>query len=339
MSRPTRNQQWVLAKRPHGMISEANWKLQETPVPPLADGEALVQTLYLSCDPTQRGWMEDRPSYMPPVGLGEVMRAGSIGRVVESRSPQLAAGDLVEGMAGWQQYSVVRPGGPFGGTKLPAGLDPKLLMSVLGVTGLTAYFGLLDLGQPKAGETVVVSGAAGATGSIAGQIARVKGCRVIGIAGGKDKCSWLTQQARFDAAIDYKREDVAARLRELAPQGVDVYFDNVGGEVLDAVLAQIRMRARIVLCGGISAYNEVEPPPGPRNLMNLVIQRARMEGFIVLDYAAKFGAAREELKRWVDAGEIAYQVDVAKGIERAPEALLRLFSGKNLGKQLVQVAE
>jgi NADPH-dependent curcumin reductase CurA len=339
MSRPATQKQWVLAQRPHGMISAANWKLQEAPLPQLAEGEALVQTLYLSCDPTQRGWMEDRPSYMPPVGIGEVMRAGSVGRVVESRAPQLAPGDLVEGMAGWQQYSVVKPGGPFGGAKLPAGLDPKLLMSVLGVTGLTAYFGLLDLGQPKPGETVVVSGAAGATGGVTGQIARLKGCRVIGIAGGPDKCAWLTKDARFDAAIDYKREDVAARLRELAPQGVDVYFDNVGGEILDAVLAQIRMRARVVLCGGISAYNEPEPPPGPRNLMNLVIQRARMEGFIVIDYAARFAAAREELKRWVDAGEIAYQVDVVRGIERAPEALLRLFSGKNLGKQLVQVAE
>jgi NADPH-dependent curcumin reductase CurA len=339
MSRPTTNKQWVLAKRPHGMISAANWKLQEAPVPPLAEGEALVQTLYLSCDPTQRGWMEDRPSNMPPVGIGEVMRAGSIGRVVESRSPLLAPGDHVEGMAGWQQYSVVKAGGPFGATKLPRELDPKLLMSVLGVTGLTAYFGLLDLGQPKAGETVVVSGAAGATGSVAGQIARIKGCRVVGIAGGPDKCAWLTKQARFDAAIDYKREDVGARLRELAPQGVDVYFDNVGGDILDAVLAQIRMKARIVLCGGISAYNEVDPPPGPRNLMNLVIQRARMEGFIVIDYAPRFAAGREELKRWVDAGEIAYQVDLVRGIERAPEALLRLFSGKNLGKQLVQVAE
>jgi hypothetical protein len=320
------------------MISEANWKLQERPVAPPADGEALVQTLFLSCDPTQRGWMEDRPSYMPPVQIGEVMRAGSIGRVIESRSPLLAPGDCVEGMAGWQEYSVVKAGGPFGATKLPPGLDPKLLMGVLGVTGLTAYFGLLDLGQPKAGETVVVSGAAGATGSIAGQIARLKGCRVIGIAGGPDKCAWLTKEARFDAAIDYKREDVGARLRELAPQGVDVYFDNVGGEILDAVLAQIRMKARVVLCGGISAYNEVEPPPGPRNLMNLVIQRARMEGFIVIDYVPRFAAAREELKRWVDAGEIAHQEDVVVGIENAPSALLRLFSGKNLGKQLVQVA-
>jgi NADPH-dependent curcumin reductase CurA len=321
------------------MISEANWKLQEAPLPPLAEGEALVQTLYLSCDPTQRGWMEDRPSYMPPVGIGEVMRAGSIGRVIESRAPSLAPGDLVEGLAGWQQYSVVKAGGPFGATKLPVGTDPKLHMSVLGVTGLTAYFGLLDLGQPRRGETVVVSGAAGATGSVAGQIARLQGCKVIGIAGGPDKCAWLTKQARFDAAIDYKRENVGARLHELAPQGVDVYFDNVGGDILDAVLAQIRMKARIVLCGGISAYNEVEPPPGPRNLMNLVIQRARMEGFIVIDYAARFAEGRAALKRWVDAGEIAHQVDVVKGIERAPEALLRLFSGKNLGKQLIQVAE
>lgn len=339
MTRPTTNKQWLLAKRPHGMISEANWTLKDAPVPQPAEGEALVQTLYLSCDPTQRGWMEDRPSYMPPVGLGEVMRAGSIGRVVESRSPLLAPGDLVEGMAGWQQYSLVKAGGPFGATKLPPGVDPKLLMGVLGVTGLTAYFGLLDLGQPKAGETVVVSGAAGATGSIAGQIARIRGCKVIGIAGGAEKCAWLTKEARFDAAIDYKRGGVGEQLAKLAPQGVDVFFDNVGGDILDAVLAQIRMKARVVLCGGISSYNEVEPPPGPRNLMNLVIQRARMEGFIVIDYAARFGAAREELRRWVDAGEIAHQVDVVRGIERAPEALLRLFSGKNLGKQVVEVGE
>ena len=338
MARPATNKHWVLAKRPHGMISEANWRLQEAPVPQLADGEALVQTLYLSCDPTQRGWMEDRPSYMPPVGLGEVMRAGSVGRVIESRSALLAPGDCVEGMAGWQQYSVVKAGGPFGATKIPAGLDPKLLMGVLGVTGLTAYFGLLDLGKPKAGETVVVSGAAGATGSIAGQIARIQGCRVIGIAGGPDKCAWLTKEARFDAAIDYKHENVSARLRQLAPQGVDVYFDNVGGPILDAVLEQIRMKARVVLCGGISAYNEVEPPPGPRNLMNLVIQRGRMEGFIVIDFMAKFAEGRAALKRWLDAGELVHQEDIVAGIERAPEALLRLFSGKNLGKQLIQVA-
>jgi len=338
MSRPTHNKQWVLAKRPQGMISEANWKLQEVPVPALADGEALVQVLYLSCDPAMRGWMEDRASYIPPVGIGEVMRAGSVGRVVESRSPALAVGDLVEGLAGWQQYAVVKPGTLMGATKLAPGIEPRHALGVLGITGLTAYFGLLDLGKPKAGETVVVSGAAGATGSIAGQIARIKGCKVIGIAGGPDKCAWLTKEARFDAAIDYKRGDVEGQLRALAPQGVDVYFDNVGGEILDAVLAQIRMKARVVLCGGISGYNEVTPPPGPRNLMNLVIQRARMEGFIVIDYAARFGEGRAEMKRWLDAGELVHQEDVVVGIESAPAALLRLFSGKNLGKQLVKVS-
>jgi NADPH-dependent curcumin reductase CurA len=339
MSRPTTNLRWVLAQRPHGMISEANWKLEQVPVAPLADGEALVQVLYLSCDPAMRGWMEDRPSYLPPVGMGEVMRAGGVGRVVESRSPALAAGDVVEGLFGWQQYAVVKPGTLAGASKLPAGVEPKLAVGALGTTGLTAYFGLLDLGKPKAGETVVVSGAAGATGSIAGQIARIQGCRVIGIAGGRDKCAWLTKEARFDAAIDYKAGDVAGELRRLAPQGVDVYFDNVGGAILDTVLAQIRMKARIVLCGGISAYNEVEPPPGPRNLMNLVIQRARMEGFIVIDYAARFAEGREQLRKWMEAGQLAHQEDVVVGIEKAPEGLLRLFAGKNVGKQLVQVAE
>jgi hypothetical protein len=338
MSRPTTNKQWVLAKRPHGMISEANWKLQEVPVPALADGEALVAVQYLSCDPTQRGWIEDRPSYMPPVALGEVMRASAVSRVIESRAPGLAVGDIVEGLGGWQQYAVVRPGTLMGATKIAPGIEPRHTLGVLGITGLTAYFGLLDLGKPKAGETVVVSGAAGATGSIAGQIARLQGCRVIGIAGGPDKCAWLTKEARFDAAIDYKREDVGARLRELAPQGVDVYFDNVGGPILDAVLAQIRMRARVVLCGGISAYNEAEPPPGPRNLMNLVVMRARMEGFIVIDYAPRFADGRAELKQWLDAGELVHQEDIVRGIENAPRALMRLFEGRNLGKQLIQVS-
>ncbi len=338
MALPAHNKQWVLAKRPHGMISEANWKLQEVPVAPLADGEALVQVQYLSCDPAMRGWMEDRPSYLPPVAMGAVMRAGGVGRVLESRSSGLTAGDVVEGLFGWQQYAVVKPGTLMGANKLPAGVAPNHALGVLGTTGLTAYFGLLDLGKPKAGETVVVSGAAGATGSIAGQIARIKGCKVIGIAGGPDKCAWLTKEARFDAAIDYKAGDVGGQLRKLAPQGVDVFFDNVGGEILDAVLAQIRMKARVVLCGGISAYNEITPPPGPRNLMNLVIQRARMEGFIVIDYAAKFAEGRAEMKRWMDAGELAHQEDVLLGIEKAPEALIRLFSGKNLGKQLVRVS-
>jgi hypothetical protein len=224
------------------------------------------------------------------------------------------------------------------GAKIPAGVPPTWTLGVLGITGITAYFGMLDLGKPKAGETVVVSGAAGATGSVAGQVAKLQGARVVGIAGGPSKCAWLTKEAHFDAAIDYKHDDVAARLRELCPKGVDVYFDNVGGEILDAVLGQIAQRARVVLCGGISGYNEATPPPGPRNLMNLVIQRGRMEGFIVIDYAARFGEAIAKLSEWVQSGAIVHQEDVQRGLEHAPRTLLRLFTGANTGKQLLQLA-
>jgi NADPH-dependent curcumin reductase CurA len=280
-----------------------------------------------------RGWMEDRPSYIPPVGIGEVMRGMTVGEVVESKHPGLATGDLVSAMGGWQEWFA----SGVGLQKLAPGTDPTLALSVLGITGLTAYFGLLDVGKPRAGETVVVSGAAGATGSVAGQIAKLEGCRVIGIAGGPAKCAWLTGEARFDAAIDYKREDVAGRLAELAPAGVHVYFDNVGGPILEAVLERIAERARIVLCGGISAYNLAEPPPGPRNLMNLVVRRGRMEGFIVIDYAARFGEAAQRLGKWVAEGRLAYRVDVAKGFENAPRTFQRLFRGENLGKQLLRL--
>jgi NADPH-dependent curcumin reductase CurA len=212
-------------------------------------------------------------------------------------------------------------------------------MSVLGATGITAYFGLLDVGRPKAGETVVVSGAAGATGSVAGQIARIQGCRVVGIAGGKDKCEWLVRKARFDAAIDYKSEDVAARLRETCPAGIDVYFDNVGGDILDAALAQLAMRGRVVLCGAIATYNDVELRPGPKHYMNLVLKRGRMEGFLVLDYMARAAEAVMPLWGWVKSGEIAYEVDVLRGFESTPRALERLFLGQNTGKQLVRIAD
>lgn len=253
------NRQWLLAHRPQGMVRTEDFRRHDAPVPALADGEALVKHLYLSFDPTQRGWLEDRPSYLPPVQIGEVMRATTVGEVVESRNPDLLPGDVVMGMGGWQDYSVARRDDPFGARKLPAGIPPSWFLGVLGVTGVTAYFGLLDLGEPKAGQTVLVSGAAGATGSIAGQIARIKGCRVVGIAGGAEKCRWLTETARFDAAIDYKAEDVDARIGELCPNGVDIFFDNVGGSILEAALNHIAMRARVVLCGGISGYNDTEP--------------------------------------------------------------------------------
>jgi NADPH-dependent curcumin reductase CurA len=335
----TRNRRWTLAARPRGLVKESDFRLEEAPVPTPGEGEVLVRVLYLSFDPTQRGWIEDRPSYMPPVQIGEVMRASAVGGVVESKHPGFAKGDLVQGLFGWQEYALL-PAAMLGpNAKIPAGVPPTWPLGVLGITGLTAYFGMLDLGQPKAGDTVVVSGAAGATGSVAGQIAKLQGARVVGIAGGPDKCAWLTQQAHFDAAIDYKKENVSARLRELCPKGIDVYFDNVGGEILDACLEQIALRARIVLCGAISAYNEATPPPGPRNLLRLVVQRGRMEGFIVIDYLPRFGEGVAKLSEWVRAGRITHAEDVQHGIENAPKTLLRLFSGANFGKQVLEVAK
>jgi NADPH-dependent curcumin reductase CurA len=335
LSRHT-NRQWLLAKRPEGMVSPANFELREVPLPEPGDGEILVRSLYLAFEPAMRGWMEDRPSYIPPVAIGEVMRGGVVAQVVASNDPDFAVGSLVQGMLGWQEYAVTGKGRV---TPIPDGTPPTWPLGVLGITGLTAYFGLLDIGKPASGETVVVSGAAGATGSVAAQIARIHGCRVIGIAGGSEKCAWLTGDARLDAAIDYKSEDVGARLDTLCPDGVDVFFDNVGGDILDAVLARIALRARIVLCGGISGYNEKEPPPGPRNLMNLVRQRGRMEGLIVIDYAARFGEGLSQLAAWVRSGEIAHREDIQEGFENAPQTFLRLFSGKNLGKQLLRVAD
>ena len=333
------NRQWLLAKRPHGMVGEENFEYAESPIPEPGDGEVLVRNLYLSFDPTQRGWMEDRESYMPPVGIGEPMRAGSVAQVVESNNEGFAKGDLVQTTGGWQDFAVVTPGQGLGLNKLPDGVPPTMPLSVLGVTGLTAYFGLLDLGAPQAGETVLVSGAAGATGSVAGQIARIKGCRVVGIAGGPEKCAWLKDVARFDEAIDYKSESVDARIAETCPGKVDVFFDNVGGDILEAALDHINMRARVVLCGGISAYNATEPVPGPVNLMNLVINRARMEGFIVIDYMHRAGEAVEALLGWIQSGELVFQEDIQEGFENIPATLNRLFTGKNIGKQLLKIAD
>ncbi len=334
------NRQWVLAKRPHGMVTKDNFEYQEAPIPEPEDGQVLVRNLMLSFDPTQRGWMEDRDSYLPPVGIGEVMRAGSVGQVENSRHPDFNAGDLVQTTGGWQDFLVADPAtGPMGLSKLPPGVTPAMALGVLGVTGLTAYWGLLDLGAPKAGETVLVSGAAGATGSVAGQIARIKGCRVIGIAGGPDKCAWLKEEARFDDVIDYKSEDVDARIGELCPKGIDVFFDNVGGDILEAALNHLALRARIVLCGGISAYNATEAVPGPPNLMNLVIMRARMEGFIILDYMDRALEAITDLVGWIQSGELVHREDIQEGFENIPDTLNRLFTGKNIGKQLLKIAD
>ena len=246
-------------------------------------------------------------------------------------------GDFVQGLLGWQDWVVTSPAVPL--TKVFDAGAPTKALGVFGMTGMTAYFGMLDIGRPKVGETVVVSGAAGATGSVAGQIARIKGCRTVGIAGGPEKCAWVTEVAGFDACIDYKNEDVGKRLDELCPQGIDVYFDNVGGDLLDACLGRLAMKARVVLCGGISAYNATDPPPGPRNILMLIIRRARMEGFIILDYADRFGEAAEELAGWHRSGQLNDAQDIAEGLETAPAALRRLFECRNLGKQLIKVAE
>ena len=334
------NRQWLLAKRPHGLVGEENFSYEENPIPEPGDGEVLVRNLYLSFDPTQRGWMEDREGYLPPVALGEPMRAGSVGQVVASNHADFETGDLVQTTGGWQDFVVVSPAtSVMGLTKIPAGISPEMMMSVLGVTGLTAYWGLLDLGMPKAGETVLVSGAAGATGSIAGQIAKIKGARVVGIAGGAQKCAWLKDELGFDDVIDYKNEDVAQRIAATCPDKVDVFFDNVGGDILQAALDNINMHARVVLCGGISGYNATEPVPGPNNLMNLVIMRARMEGFIVIDYMNRSGEAIADLLKWIEAGDLKFQVDVQEGFENIPSTLQRLFTGQNLGKQLLKIAD
>jgi NADPH-dependent curcumin reductase CurA len=334
----TVNRQWRLARRPRGMVEEGDFRWAEEAVPSVGEGQFLVRNLFLSVDPTQRGWMS-RDTYLPAIAMGEVVRSLGVGQVVGSRHEAFRPGDLVSGHVGWQDYILTDGGGPLPLVKLPSGVDIPLAMSVLGLTGITAYFGLLDVGRPRAGETVVVSGAAGATGSVAGQIAKIQGCRVVGIAGGPEKCAWLTDTAGFDAAVDYKAERVARRLGELCPDGIDIFFDNVGGDVLDAALANLAMRGRVVICGAISGYNEKTPPPGPSNYLSLLVRRGRMEGFIVLDYMDRAGEAVAALSRWVEEGKIQHQEDIQEGLENAPQTLLRLFEGKNRGKQLLKIAD
>jgi NADPH-dependent curcumin reductase CurA len=330
------NAQWRLAARPLGLPKPSDWEYVEEPAPEPADGQIRVQLEYLSLDPAMRGWMNEVRSYVPPVGIGEVMRAGGIGRVTDSRSPDYTPGELVSGMFGVQRYAVsdVRGVNRIDTTLAPAPIH----LGALGMTGLTAYFGLLEVGRPQAGQTVVVSGAAGAVGSVAGQIARIKGCRTIGIAGGPEKCAWLIDELGFDAAIDYKAGELRSELRRHAPDGVDVYFDNVGGEILDEVLRRLARHARVVICGAISQYNAESPPPGPANYMQLLVERASMAGFLVFDYAARYGEGIAELAKWIQAGELRTREDVVHGgLEQFPEVFLRLFRGENVGKLILQL--
>jgi len=333
----TTNHQFKLAARPVGNVKRSDFTYTDEPVRDPADGEIVVKILYVSLDPAMRGWMnESKASYMPPVAIGEVMRAIAVGRVVASKNPQFAVGDHVNGLLGVQEYAYSTGQGL-------AKVDPKLAplplyLSTLGMTGLTAYFGLLDVGQPKAGDTVVVSGAAGAVGAIVGQIAKIKGARVVGIAGGADKCRYLVEELGFDAAIDYKSEDVAAALKMHCPKGVDVYFDNVGGEILDAVLMRLAHGARIVICGAISQYNNTTPIKGPANYMQLLVNRATMKGVMVADYYPRAMEAIMEMGGWIGAGKLKSREDINEGLENFPDTFAKLFSGENNGKLVLKVA-
>jgi NADPH-dependent curcumin reductase CurA len=327
----------TLAQRPKGVPDDDVFEVTSVDVPEPGDGEAVVRVQWLSIDPTIRGWMDDKPGYLPPIEIGAPIRSGAIGEVVASRTDRYAVGDTVFGMLGWQDHAVLSAGG-ITAQVVPEGVDPTAALSVFGTTGMTAYFGLLDVGKPKDGDTVLVSGAAGATGSIVGQIAKLKGAgRVVGIAGGPEKCAWLTDELGFDAAIDYKNDDVAARLAETCPDGIDVFFDNVGGEILDAALEHLTINARVVLCGAISAYNDRAGSYGIKNYFQLIIKRARMEGFLILDFLDRFGEAQGEMLEWVLAGKVQHKVHVVDGLEHAPDALRLLFTGGNTGKVIVKL--
>ena len=332
-----RNRQLILAERPNGPVENRHFTMREEAVGEPGPGQVLVRNIWLGFDPTQRGWLNPNPGYVPPVEVGEVMRAFAVGQVVASNVDRVPVGSCVQGMFGWQDWVVVDGAGL---DLVPEGVDPKAMLGVFGTTGLTAYFGMLHIGEPRQEETVVVSGAAGATGSIAAQLARIRGSRVIGIAGGDAKCKWLTEAIGLDEAIDYREQDVAARLRELARNKISVYFDNVGGPILDAALANIARGARVVLCGAISTgYTPEKLPPGPANYFNLVLRSARMQGFLLFDYASQFEIAIKDLRGWVESGELVHEEDVQEGLENAPATLQRLFDGRNVGKQLLKIAD
>jgi NADPH-dependent curcumin reductase CurA len=331
------NHQFRLAARPQGLPKRSDWNYVEEPVKDPGPGQILIKILYISLDPAMRGWMNDGKSYVPPVGIGEVMRAGALGKVIASQNPGYAVGDHVVGMFGMQEYALSDGKGL---NKVDPRLAPlPVYLGTLGMPGMTAYFGLLDVAALKPGDTVVVSGAAGAVGMPVGQIAKIKGCRVIGIAGGPEKCQYVVKELGFDACIDYKHEDVKEALKQHCPKGVDVYFDNVGGEILDIVLTQINRGARIPICGAISQYNSTTGFKGPSNYMSLLVNRARMEGFVVFDFAARYGEAAREMAGWMAQGKLKSREDVVAGLETFPETFLKLFKGENFGKLMIKVAE
>ncbi len=332
------NHQVRLAQRPVGTPGPEAWQHTEEPVPDPADGRFVVRVSHISLDPAMRGWMNAGKSYVPPVEVGDVMRALAAGEVVASAHPGFSVGDVVSGTFGVQEYAESDGRGVQKITPT-AEVPIETYLALLGMTGMTAYFGLLDVGALREGETVLVSGAAGAVGSVVGQLAKIKGCRVVGIAGGPEKCAWIVDELGFDAAIDYRAEDVRKALRAAAPEGVDVYFDNVGGEILDLALARLRLGARVVLCGSISNYNATEPPPGPKNYMSLLVNRARMEGFVIFDFADRYAEAGTALAGWLGEGKLRSREDVVDGsVADFGDVLLRLFRGENTGKLVLRIA-
>ena len=342
MPRAGVNRQFRLAARPVGLPKRNDWQLTTEPVAEPAEGQVLVKVLQLSLDPAMRGWMNEGRSYIPPVGIGEVMRAGGVGKVIASGHAEFVAGDHVRGSFGVQEYCLV-DGKDFGRVGLST-IDLRLgtlsqWLNALGMPGMTGYFGLLEVGQPKPGETVVVSGAAGAVGQAAGQVAKIKGCRAVGIAGGKAKCDFVVNELHYDACIDYKAGNVKDGLKAHCPKGVDVYFDNVGGEILDTVLTRINRGARIVICGAISQYNNTTPMKGPSNYLSLLVNRARMEGMVVFDYADRYALAVKDIAQWMREGKFVSREDVVAGIENFPETLNKLFSGENFGKLVLKLAD
>ncbi len=330
------NRQWLINGRPRGRgLRDDDFKWVEGPAREPADGEVLVRTQVLSFDPAQKGWMENIGGYVAPTEIGEVMRGSGVGEVVASRSPGLAIGDKVTGMLGWQAYATLAA------KDLSKVADDDLLtanLGVLGTTGMTAFFGLNKIGKPFAGDTLVITGAAGATGSVVGQIGKIAGCKVIGVAGGEAKRRWLVDELGFDGAVDYKAGDVRAQIAALAPGGIDVLWDNVGGPIFNDLLGQLALHARVVVCGGISRYELGDMPAGPENYFNLIFKRARMEGLIVLDYLSEYAWARQRMAAWIREGRLLYREDVQQGLENAPRTLGRLFAGENFGKQLLKVA-
>lgn len=335
------NRRILLRQRPEGRIDDSTFELVEEEVPKPGAGQALVRNLYMSVDPTNRVWIREQPSYLPPVGIGEVMRSGGIGRVVASNNDAFPEGTLVTGLLGWQDYVLVGEGAPALAMALPPEIDVPVesLVGLLGITGLTAYFGIEDIGKPQAGETVVISAAAGGVGSVAGQLVKLRGARAVGIAGGADKCAWLVDELGYDAAIDRHDANWRKLLKEACPDGVDVDFENVGGEIMDTVFGMLNLNSRVVLCGAISQYNETEPPPGPRNFLRFIEKRVMCKGFIILDYVARYPEATAQLAQWAAEGKIKHRDTVVDGLEKAPEAVNMLFEGENVGKLMVKVAD